>query len=259
MANNQPVGGDEIDLFDVIETLWGGRVILAGFVLFAMAIGVVFLALNKSEYVTQARYEINLTPPFLGKNEIEADIFRTFFNANTFAGWKEGRPGTSLDVDLIDQKAIIDGASFEMPMEQRFVSFSDAHIKIKSKDIRLIFEVLDYFEFVGLEVSERYFAEGKREQSRFDKLEKQFFSELDPNVAVSTFERVVALSRYMDKAAKNPQMIRISRPLPPQRNNASTRMILAVAIILGGTSGAVFLLVRQAYRSRKLRLAGLEA
>ena len=43
MANNQPMDGDEIDLFDVIETLWDGRVILAGFVVAAMAIGAMFL------------------------------------------------------------------------------------------------------------------------------------------------------------------------------------------------------------------------
>ena len=150
--------GDEIDLFDVLEEIWRGRVFLAGFVVFAMAIGAMYYALKKPEYITQARYEINPAPPFLEQNEIDADISRTFFNANTFARWKDGRPGTSLNVDLIDQKKIIDGADFEVPERRRLVSFSDARIKIKSNDTKLIFEVLDYFEFVGMTLSKRYFA-----------------------------------------------------------------------------------------------------
>ena len=118
--------------------------------------------------MTQARYEINLAPPFLEQNEIDADISRTFFNANTFARWKkDGRPGTSLNIDLIDQKEIIDGADFEVPVGGRFVSFKDDHIKIKSNDTQLIFEVLDYFKFVGMTLSKRYVAEGKKERSRF--------------------------------------------------------------------------------------------
>ena len=47
MANNKPMDGDEIDLFDVVETLWDGRVILAGFIVSAMAIGAMFYAFNK--------------------------------------------------------------------------------------------------------------------------------------------------------------------------------------------------------------------
>ena len=187
---------------------------------FGMA-GLYWLALslpfNKPEYVTKTRYEINPAPPFLEQNEIDADISRTFFNANTFARWKDGRPGTSLNIDLIDQKKIIDGADFEVPVGRRLVSFEDAHIKIKSNDTQLIFEVLDYFEFVGLTLSKRYVAEGKKERSRFDKLEKRLLTILDSDVAAPTFESVANLDRYLDKAVEAGQMLLISRPLPPQR------------------------------------------
>ena len=58
-------------------------------------------------------------------------------------------------------------------MGRRLVSFEDAHIKIKSNDTQLIFEVLDYFEFVGLTLSKKYFVEGKKEQIRFEEIEKR--------------------------------------------------------------------------------------
>ena len=78
-------------------------------------------------------------------------------------------------------------------------------------------------------------------------------------MSLTTLESVIELERYLDKAVETEQIILISRPLPPQKTSISTRIIFAIAIILGGASGVVFLLVRQAHRARKLRLAGQEA
>ena len=139
------------------------------------------------------------------------------------------------------------------------VSFEGAHIKIKSNDSQLIFEVLDYFEFVGLTLSKKYFVEGKKEQIRFEEIEKRLLRDEGSVVLLPKFENVIALERYLDKAAEAEQMILISRPFPPQRTSISTHLILTIAIILGGASGVFTLLVRQAYRARKLKLAGLEA
>ena len=144
-----------------------------------------------------------------------------------------------------------------MPERRRLVSFSDARIKIKSNDTKLIFEVLDYFKFVGMTLSKRYVAEGKKERSRFDELRKQWLTIKDADVAAPTLESVANLDRYLDEAVEAGQLLLISRPLPPQKTSVSTRIVLAIAIILGGASGAVFLLFRKAYRGRKLRLAGL--
>ena len=61
--------------------------ILAGFIVSAMAIGAMFYAFNKPEYVTQTKYEIN-SCRLSSECEIHADISRTFFNAEMFASWK---------------------------------------------------------------------------------------------------------------------------------------------------------------------------
>ena len=97
-------------------------------------------------------------------------------------------------------------------MGGRLVSFEDAHIKIKSNDTQLIFEVLDYFEFVGMTLSKRYVVEGKEERSRFDKLEKRLLTILDSNVAAPTFEGVANLDRYLDNAVEAGQVLMISDP-----------------------------------------------
>ena len=258
MVDNQPVDGDEIDLFDVIEMLWDGRVILAGFIVSAMALCAVFLALNKPEYVTKIKYEIKPIP-IIEKDEIQTDISRAFFNSDTFALWKKGQPSTLLNVNLIDQRKIIDGASFATKEEARLVYFGENQIEIKSNDVELIFEILDYFNFVSSILSNKYLAEARGAYSRVVKIERQLFAKLSSNDALRVLEEMSKLDRYLESASEENSLVLISRPLPPENIGISRSISLTLAIILGGASGAVFLLVRLAYRARKLRLAVLEA
>lgn len=258
MTHQQPINGDEIDLFDLIEVVWHGKAILVGFLAVALAVGGLFTSVKESQYVTSARYYVGLLPPFVEPEEIQSFISETLYDADTFARWKKGRPGTSLNLDLIDQKRMIDGVSFGTPMEGRFVSLSDTHIKIKSNDHELIFDVLDYFEFVSLVLSERYVSEAERERSRFEKLVKQV-STLSARDSLSNLKEFADIERYLDKASEGAQTIRVTRPLPPQTIGISTRLILAISLIIGGTSGVIFLLIRQSYRARKVRLSGQEA
>ena len=44
----------------------------------------------------------------------------------------------------------------------------------RTDDAQLIFDS-DYFEFVGLALSEEYFAEAKKERKRFDRIRKEPF------------------------------------------------------------------------------------
>ena len=259
MKNSQSINDDEIDLFKLIETLWNGRVLLFCSVVASIAIGGLFIALNETKYVTRTTYEINLTPPSIGMDEVRADISRAFFKADTFALWKKSRPDTSLTVDLIDQKQMINGAAFRLHENQSFVSFSGNNIAVNSNDTQLIFEVLDYFEFVGLVVSERYFGEAKTERSRIEKLGKRLIANLTLEAESQTLLYVANLERFLDNAAENKQIIVVALPLPPQRTSTSTGMIMTIAILFGGAIGAAFLLAKQAYIDRGLRLARQKA
>ena len=119
--------------------------------------------------------------------------------------------------------------------------------------------MLDYFKFVGMTLSKIYVADAKNEKIRFDKLGNRFKTIVDSASIAPMFESVANLDRYLDKAIVAEQMLLISRPLPPEKTSVSTRIVLAIAAIVGGVSGLTFLLFRKAYRARKLRLAGLEA
>ena len=125
MNNNQELNGDEIDVFGLIETLWDGRMILVSFFIAATAIACLLVVLVEPKYITNATYEIDPKPPFVSADEVDSDISRAFFDSDNFARWKDGRPGTMLTVDLIDQRELINGEYFDVSPEGKFVQFKD--------------------------------------------------------------------------------------------------------------------------------------
>ena len=128
----------------------------------------------------------------------------------------EGRPPWHvLNIDLIDQKKIIEGPTSICLRKEGLYPL--VRHQNKTNDTQLIFEVLDYFEFVGLTLSKRYVAEGKKERSRFDKLEKLALI-LEPNVAAPPSSPTL-IAIWM-KPSRPQQMVLISRPLPPQKTSA---------------------------------------
>lgn len=259
MENNQSFNSDEIDLFEAVQTLWDGKLILVGFVVVSIAIFGLFLILSDTKYETKVKYEINLIPPFLGNGEITSDISQTFKSPNTFARWKKSRSSTSLGFDLIDEKRLVDGAYFAVPEKDQLVRLNNTHITIETDDTQLIFEVIDYFAFVGLALSESYAVEAKRERSRYSKLETELLSKLNSQDKIPTLESIVDLDRYIDKVSDGEHLIIVSRPAPPIKTSIANRVLLALAIMIGGSAGAVFLLVRRAYRARNLQKKALEA
>ena len=128
-----------------------------------------------------------------------------------------------LNVNLIDERKVIDGVPFGVSEKAKFVYFSDSQIKINSNDPQLIFEVIEYFEFVGLLLSERYFVQGKRELSRLYQLVEKMPSNLTMNDSLEALQNISRLDRYLEKAGEGLQAISISRPLPPKRVSASTK------------------------------------
>ena len=142
-------------------------------------------------------------------------------------------------------------------------------------EIILELEQISPNEFFGpqnknIELLKRYFpklkivARGNKitafgDEDLLEEFDKRFLPSLDLNLSAPAFESVANLDRYLDKAVEAEQTLLISRPSPPEKTSISTRTILFIAIFLGGASGTVVILVRQAYRTRKQWLAGLGA
>ena len=262
MALQHSVDNAEIDLLDLIATLWNEKVTIAGFVVLAVLIGGVYVSTVQTPYVTKVKYQANLIPPFVTRESLPQHVSRTFFSADIFSRWKAEAPNTFLVFDMFNETKIIDGVVFELGFDKGVVSFVEAkknkktYIEIKSNDIQLIDEVLSYFKFVNLALAKKYEVSGQRQRSRLENLENRFGSS-DSASFFSWSQKKLELDEYLQNAAEGRKPILISRPTPPINTGVSRVLLLITALVCGATAGATFVLIRNAYRVRKLRPAEL--
>ena len=62
-ANQAPVS-DEIDLFEVFQTLWDGKWLISAFVAIAVLLGGAFLLSKDAVYESKLIYSVDTLPPF---------------------------------------------------------------------------------------------------------------------------------------------------------------------------------------------------
>ena len=264
MVDPKQLNSETIDLFDLFETLWDEKLVLAIFTVIAVAIGGVYVSITKPSYLTTAKYQAYQLPPFAVEEHLPKILARTFYNADIFSRWKAVAPNTSLVFDMINETMTIDGVVFKLGSEVGLVSFrenktdGETYIEIRSDDAHLIDEVLNYFQFVSMSLSKEYVSQAQRDKSRIEKLESRLGKFESENILDLSKEKL-AIEDYLENVAERSQLILISRPLPPVNTGKSNTLILIIALFVGGTTGAMFSIVRKAYRARKLMLANMNS
>ena len=61
------VQDDEIDLFELFQTLWDGKWLISAFVAIAVLLGGGFLLLKGAAYESKLFYKVDIIPPFITK------------------------------------------------------------------------------------------------------------------------------------------------------------------------------------------------
>ena len=64
MKKMNQIQNDEINLFELFATLWGGKWIISTFLLIAVLIGSGFLFVKDSVYESRSVYSVDTIPPF---------------------------------------------------------------------------------------------------------------------------------------------------------------------------------------------------
>ena len=86
---------------------------------------------------------------------------------------------------------------------------------------------------------------------------KELLANLNLNTEHPTLERIATIDRYLDNAPRETSDTDFPA-VAARKVGPSNSLIMILAALVGGFSGVVFLLVRQAYRTRKRQLASLQ-
>ena len=89
MSEVSPTYDDEIDLFELSQTLWDGRWIISTFVAVAILFGSCWLLLKDASYESKMMYAVDTLPPFYATGKALADFQKKFYSRSVFEDWKK--------------------------------------------------------------------------------------------------------------------------------------------------------------------------
>ena len=84
MSAARPPYDDEIDLFELFQTLWDGKRLISAFVAVTVLLAVGFLFVKDAAYESRLVYSIDTLPPFYEKAKASFDFQKMFYSIDVF-------------------------------------------------------------------------------------------------------------------------------------------------------------------------------
>ena len=240
---------DEIDLFELFQTLWDGKWLISAFVAMAVLFGGLFLSLQDTIYESKLVYSADTIPPFLDGNKASNDFQKKFYSKTVFEDWKRNDGNVSLAFDDFSVTESVDGVLLTASGAGRLATFSGSSVLIKSNQLPILDDFFRYCDHINELLTKGYLVRADEELkmigSRFDDL-------VTNDIIV---QNVLSIDRYIASTNKGASAFVIQRPTMPKVVSQRAPKILAVSVVLGGIIGVFFTLVLNAVKKRKEQLA----
>ena len=246
------VQDDEIDLFELFETLWDGKWLITAFVAIAVLLGGSFLLLKDAVYESKLIYSIDALPPFYEANKASTDFQNKFYSVSVFDEWKQKNTNTSLVFEDFSATQVVDGFVLSKNEGKQLATLKkgSSFVLVKSNQLPILDDFFNYATHINELLTDEYVVRAKEElniiEARFEDL-----GSADSNI-VNT---VLSIDRYIVTAEKGAKVFTIQHPTMPEKISPKVSLILALSVVLGGMIGVFFILVRNAITKRKEQLA----
>ena len=245
---------DEIDLFELLQTLWEGKWLITAFVAIAILLGGGFLLSKDPTYESNIFYTVDTLPPFYSVEKVSADFKKRFYSISVFKEWKKSNSKTPLEFDDFSLKQVVDGFVLSKG-EGELATLSrqkngDTFIAIKTNKLRILDDFFKYSQYVNGRMKSEYVERAKDElniiESRFEDL-----STSNHDIIL----RILAVDRFIVAVEKGEDVLKIQNPTRPQKLSPKSRLTLGFSLVLGGMVGVVLVLTRSYIMKRKEQLA----
>jgi len=245
---------DEIDLFELLQTLWDGKWLISAFVAIAVLLGG-FLFLQNQKYQSKVIYSIDTIPPFYEANKALTDFQRKFYSVSVFNEWKQNNSNTSIVFEDFSTNESVDGFLVSKSQSKQLATFgSEKHdgsfVLIESNQLAISDDFFKYATHINGLLKAEYIERAKDELNIIETRFKDFSTANDAIIS-----QILTIDRYVVSAEKGSSVLSIRRPTMPKKVSPKSFFILAISIVLGGMVGVFFILVRNVIKKRKEHLA----
>ena len=121
---------------------------------------------------------------------------------------------------------------------------------VRSNQLRILYDFYKYAQHINVLLTKEYVGRASEELliigSRFRDLGR---------TESGIVESVLSTDRFVVAVERGAKVINIHRPAKPKKVSPRSSLTLALSIVLGGMVGVFFILVRNAIKKRKERLA----
>ena len=255
MNQMNQVQDDEIDLFELFQTLWDGKWLISAFVAIALLLGSGFLLLKDAVYESKLIYSVDTIPPFYEANKVSTDFQNKFYSVSVFEEWKKNNGDTSLVFDDFSATEVVDGFILSKDEDEQLATIafekkSVSSVLVKSNQLPILNDFYEYAEHINLLLKVEYVSRANDEL----KIIKTHFEDLT-SAESNIVQTILAIDRYIASAENGDDMLSFKRPSVPKKVSPKVSLILALSVVLGGMVGVFFILVRNAIAKRKEQLA----
>ena len=251
MSDVRPTYDDELDLFELFQTLWDGKWLISAFVAIAVLLGGGFLLFKEAVYESKLIYSVGALPSFYTADKASTDFQNKFYSVSVFEEWKQKNTNTTLVFEDFSATEVVDGFVLSKNEDEQLATLasekkSGGFVLVKSNQLPILNDVFDYATHINGLLKDEYVVRAKEELKIIDARFKDLGS-ADSNI-VNT---VLSIDRYIVTAEKGAKVLTIQHPTMPKKVSPKSSLILAMSVVLGGMVGVFFILIRNAITKRK--------
>jgi capsular polysaccharide biosynthesis protein len=258
MPEVSQLNDDEIDLFELFETLWRGKWFISGFVAISVLLGGGFLFITTPNYESKLVFLVENAPPFYETEMVESDFKKLFYSKSSFEGWKSENAQSELVFEEFNITEVINGFTYVKEERDLLVNIveeksssaleekSSSALVVKTNKPSLLNEFFRYTSHINNLLTSEYV---KRAEDEIKIIDSRFQSLMMSDISFGN--DMTNIVRYIVSANKGIKVISLSRPTFPKKISPNNKLTLALSVLLGGMIGAMYVLVSNSIRKRK--------
>ncbi len=245
---------DEIDIYELLNTLWQGKFIVIFFVVIFSFIGAVNLSFKEPAYESRMQYSIDTMPPFYDDKKGLRDFRVMFYSENVFNNWKSKNNEISIKFDDFTLNETIDGILLTKDEDSRFALMKVEklshnnflyYVLFKTDQLKILNDFFNYINYINEELTSNYILRAKEEIKFFEG------SILPSDTNDTITAQLLEIDRYIKTAENGGYVLSIHRPMIPNKISDKGLTIIGINIIIGTIIGICIVFIQNAFRKRK--------
>ena len=177
MTGFEPLKDEELNLIEVVETVWLEKTIILIFLLASIGLGFTVFSLTPQKYETALTYSVDLVPHYQSEQNVQKRVKQLFYDPAVFAEWQTASANAALEFTAISGTLKIQDLNFQRPKSSRLIELKDSSLLIRTRNTLIIAESIDYLTYICGVVTSEVVNEAIAERDRIEKqLENTVFA-----------------------------------------------------------------------------------